>query len=282
MITLARLWPGVMSIARQVTHGYANNHGLKTHFVMLGQGPLVILIHGIPEFWYSWRHQLEPLAQRFQVAAIDQRGFNQSDRPADRGGYAVSHLVEDVAAVIRHLGRDRAIIVGHDSGAWVAWHFAAAHPELTEKLVVLSVPHPNAFAEELAHNPAQHAASTYARQMQTPGAKAAFRVGPVGLLRDPGGWPLYLSAEVKSDPNAIVAFYQLNYPRAPYPLDPNLMVAAPTLVIHGQHDQFLLATGHARNARWTTTAPTTLLVEAGHFVHQESPQRVNEILLGWL
>ncbi|MBC8075614.1 MAG: alpha/beta hydrolase [Chloroflexales bacterium] len=283
-LAAASAWPTISGIAGRVVDGYANNNGVRTHYVTLGKGPLVVLIHGIPEFWYSWRHQIEPLAQRFQVVAIDQRGFNQSDKPADRSGYHVRHLVADVAAVIQQMGQERAFVVGHDAGAWVAWHFATAHPERTAKLCILSVPHPNALAEELAQNPAQHAAGQYARDMQMEGAAPSFRVGPVGIARDAGGWPLYLAAERRTDPAAITSFYQESYPRAPYAVDPALdqAITAPTLVIHGQNDQFLLASGHKRNARWMSTPPETVLLDAGHFVHQEAPEQVNQLLLDWL
>lgn len=283
-LTAASALPSLAGLNARVRHGFIEHEGVRTHYVTLGQGPLVVLIHGIPEFWYSWRFQIEPLAARYQVVAIDQRGFNQSGRPTDRTGYHVRYLVEDVVALITQLGHQRAMVIGHDSGAWVAWHFALAHPELTERLGILSVPHPNALAEELAQNPVQHAAGQYARDMQLPGATPAFRVGPIGLVRDPGGWPLHLLAEQQTDPDAITSFYQLNYPREPYAPDPALgrRITAPTLVIHGRNDQFLLASGHLRNERWMGSTPETVLLEAGHFVHQEVPEQVNQQLLSWI
>lgn len=285
MSNLAHLWPGVHPVARRVQDHFLERDGLRLHYVSLGEGPLVVLIHGIPEFWYSWRHQIEPLAQAgFQVLALDQRGFNQSGQPATPEGYHVRHLVEDVAAIIRAHSHGQAAIVGHDSGAFVAWHFAAAYPHMTTSLVTLSVPHPNAFREELAQNPAQHNAGSYARKMQKPDAQPAFRIGPVGVLRDPAAAPLYLAAEGSSDPQAITAFYQLNYPRPPYELDPALTepVAAPTLVLHGQKDTYLLASGHARNAKWLRHAPQIEMLDAGHFIQQEAPHQVNTLLVNWL
>ena len=282
-LTLAGALPTLAGVASRVEHGFAENDKLRIHYVARGEGPLVVLIHGIPEFWYSWKAQIEPLSQNYRVVAIDQRGFNRSDAPPSREGYAVEHLVEDVAAVIRQEGYDQATIVGHDAGAFVAWHFAASHPEMTERLIALSVPHPNAFAEELANNPAQHAAGDYARQMQQPDATAAFRVGPIGVLRDPLGWPLHLVADLRTNHDAIVAFYQVNYPREPYTVDPTLgEINVPTLVIHGETDQFLLASGHARNEAWLGQAPETIMFDAGHFVHQEAADAVNAALLEWL
>ncbi len=277
----ARLFGG---IAGRVDHSFAENDGVKTHYVGLGRGPLVVLIHGIPEFWYSWRQQLAPLAEAgFRVVAVDQRGFNRSDKPIRREAYATRHVVEDIAAVIRQEGYRRAHIVGHDSGALVAWLFATSHPEMTGKLTVLSVPHPNAFVQELAANPAQHEASAYARRMQHEDARAAFRVGPIGVLRDPLGWPLYAAADARTDHRAVTAFYQQNYPRPPYTVNHALpKVQAPTLVVHGRNDRFLLASGHARNGAWTQLEPQTVMLDAGHFVHQEAPEAVNRALLRWL
>jgi len=277
----ARLLGG---IAGRVDHGFAENDGLKTHYVSLGRGPLVVLIHGIPEFWYSWRQQLAPLVEAgFRVVAVDQRGFNRSDKPTCREAYATRHVVEDIAAVIRQEGYKQAHIVGHDSGALVAWLFATLHPEMTDKLTVLSVPHPNAFAQELAANPAQHEASAYAREMQRPDARAAFRVGPIGVLRDPPGWPLYTAADARTDHRAVTAFYQVNYPKPPYSVNEALpKVQAPTLIIHGRNDRFLLASGHARNGAWTQTEPRTVMLDAGHFVHQEKSEEVNRALIRWL
>ena len=276
----ARLLGGV---AGRVEHNFAERSGVKTHYVSLGQGPLVVLIHGVPEFWYSWRQQLGPLAEAgFRVVAVDQRGFNRSDSPVKRAAYATLEVVEDVAAVVRQEGYTAAHIVGHDSGALVAWLFATLHPDMTDKLAVLSVPHPNAFAEELATNPAQHDASAYARRMQQDDTRPAFRVGPIGVLRDPLGWPLYLAADARTDHRAISAFYQLNYPRPPYPVDETLpKVKAPTLVVHGRSDRFLLASGHDRNRQWTETEPQTVMLDAGHFVHQEKPEAVNRAFIRW-
>ena len=128
----------------RVTHGYATSEGgVKIHYATLGKGPLVVMIHGFPDFWYSWRHQMDALADKFQVVAIDQRGYNLSDKPKGVENYDMRLLVADVAAVIKHLGRDKATIVGHDWGGMVAWQFAMNVPQMTENLIVLNLPHPN-------------------------------------------------------------------------------------------------------------------------------------------
>src|SRR5262245_31529788 len=98
--------------------GFADSGGVKIHYVTRGAGPLVVLIHGIPGFWYDWRHQIPALARHFQVVAIDQRGFNLSDQPAEVEDYNLDKLVGDVEAVVRHFGQSRVTLVGHDSGGW--------------------------------------------------------------------------------------------------------------------------------------------------------------------
>src|SRR5438552_13273697 len=108
----------------RVTHGYADSNGVKIHYASLGKGPLIVMIHGFPDFWYTWRDQMEALSINYQVVAIDQRGYNLSDKPKGVENYDMRLLVGDVAAVIKHLGRDKAIIVGHDWGGVVAWVFA--------------------------------------------------------------------------------------------------------------------------------------------------------------
>src|SRR5690348_13176931 len=106
----------ILDIEKRVEHGYAENDGTKIHYASLGSGPLIVMIHGFPDFWYTWRHQMAVLSEQFQTVAIDQRGYNLSDKPRGGENYRLRHLMSDVAAVIRHLGRERAIIMGHDWG----------------------------------------------------------------------------------------------------------------------------------------------------------------------
>jgi pimeloyl-ACP methyl ester carboxylesterase len=124
----------------RVEHGYADSNGVKIHYASLGQGPLVVMLHGFPDFWYSWRDQMDALSSNFQTVAIDLRGYNLSDKPAGIENYAMPLLVGDVAAVIRHLGKDKAIVVGHDWGGAVAWFLALTQPQMVEKLVILNLP----------------------------------------------------------------------------------------------------------------------------------------------
>src|SRR5712691_788716 len=124
-----------------ISHHYANVNGIRLHYAESGSGDeLVILLHGFPEFWYSWRHQLAALGKIYHVVAPDMRGYNLSDKPAQVKDYSVESLVEDVIGLIRHFGADKAAIVGHDWGAGVAWAVAQKYPERVSKLAVLQVP----------------------------------------------------------------------------------------------------------------------------------------------
>src|SRR5271168_4395484 len=148
-------------IESRVRHGHAENNGVRIHYASLGTGPLIVMIHGFPDYWYTWRDQMEGLSDRYQVVAIDQRGYNLSDKPEGAENYDMRLLVSDVAAVIKSLGRDKAIIVGHDWGGAVAWQFALNLPQMTDRLIILNLPHLRGLSRELAHNPEQQKNSQY-------------------------------------------------------------------------------------------------------------------------
>lgn len=127
--------------ATPIRHGYAKVNGIRLHYAESGSGDnLVILLHGFPEFWYSWRHQLTALGKSYRVVGPDMRGYNLSDKPARVEDYRIDVLVEDVVGLIDHFGADKAAIVAHDWGAGVAWAVAQKYPERVSKLAVLQVP----------------------------------------------------------------------------------------------------------------------------------------------
>ena len=132
--------------------GSAYVNGVRLHYVTRGAGKLLVLLHGFPEFWYSWRHQIPPLAEHFRIVAPDMRGYNESDKPAGVASYRLDLLTADVMGLIRAFGEDKAIVVGHDWGGGVAWTFAADFPQATERLIVLNCPHPGAFQQQIRSN----------------------------------------------------------------------------------------------------------------------------------
>jgi pimeloyl-ACP methyl ester carboxylesterase len=131
----------LINLDSSIRHGSAQIGGVRLHYVERGSGGrLVILLHGFPECWYSWRHQLMALGERYTVVAPDMRGYNLSDKPARVEDYKINLLVDDVLGLVRHFGREQAAIVGHDWGAGVAWAVAQMHPEYVWKLVTMQVP----------------------------------------------------------------------------------------------------------------------------------------------
>ncbi len=148
-----------------------DRNGSRLHAVAAGpaDGPLVILLHGFPEFWYSWRKQIGPLAEAgYRVVAPDQRGYNLSSKPPEIADYAVGNLVADVIAIADQLGHDKFCLAGHDWGAAVAWTTALQFPERLKKLAILNVPHPAVFTRTVRSNPRQMRRSWYMAFFQLP------------------------------------------------------------------------------------------------------------------
>jgi pimeloyl-ACP methyl ester carboxylesterase len=280
----------------RVERGHADSNGVKIHYASLGEGPLVVVIHGFPDFWYTWRDQMEALATDFKVVALDLRGYNRSDKPEGVDQYAMPLLVGDVAAVIRHHGRESAVVVGHDWGGAIAWYFALNLPEMTERLVILNLPHPNGLSRELRSNPSQHESSAYARAFQEKEADApdVFFGGPMtpqtlsGWVTDPEARPRYVEAFERSDFTAMLNYYKANYPRtepgSEPPTSPALPRAKmPVLMFHGLDDQALLP--GALNDTWEWLEKDLTLVTipgAGHFVQQDAGDLVTKTMKWWL
>ncbi|ACK66597.1 alpha/beta hydrolase fold protein [Rippkaea orientalis PCC 8801] len=129
--------------------GFVKTNGIQLYYITQGTGKLMLFVHGFPEFWYSWRHQIPEFAQDHKVVALDLRGYNKSDKPQELSAYRIETLVKDIAGVIKELGYDNCILVGHDWGGAIAWYFADAYPGMVEKLIVLNIPHPANFQKGL-------------------------------------------------------------------------------------------------------------------------------------
>jgi pimeloyl-ACP methyl ester carboxylesterase len=273
-------------IESKVKHGYADSNGVKIHYASLGSGPLVVMVHGFPDFWYTWRDQMEALSDKFQCVAIDQRGYNLSDKPKGVENYDVRLLVGDVAAVIRSLGQEKAILVGHDWGGLVAWQFALNIPQMTDRLIILNLPHPRGLTRELAHNPEQQKNSQYARNFQQPDAASKLKPELLAAwVKDPSAREKYIEAFKRSDFEAMLNYYKRNYPREPYTEDttPVVKTQMPVLMIHGLGDTALLS--GALNNTWDWMGKDLTLVTipgASHFVQQDASELVSRTMRAWL
>ncbi len=258
--------------------------GTKIHYVASGQGPLVVAIHGFPDYSGSWNKLAPKLNDAYRFVAMDTRGYNLSDKPEGVANYAMPKLIADVQAVIEAEGASKATVIGHDWGAAIAWNYAFAHPETLERLVILSVPHPANMGRQLKAAPQN---SSYARNFQKEGSENNLTAeGLASWVQDPAEKAKYVEAFSKSSFAGMMNYYRANYPSAP---DPNApaptfpKIDVPLLLIHGMKDQALLSMGH--NDTWEhISKDTTVLMapDANHFVQHDAPDLVNGTIRNWL
>ena len=282
----------------ELAHRYADLGDVRLHYVEVGEGPLVLLLHGFPQFWYQWRHQIPALVEAgFRVVAPDMRGYNLSDKPLGVGAYRVELLARDVERLIRTCGEGTADVVGHDWGAIAAWVAAMRHPERVEKLAILNVPHPARSLDGLL-SPMQLLRSSYVFFFQIPRLpEKVIRAGDFALLRSvfrrdpvrPGAFTaedIERYAGAMAQPGALTA--TLNYYRAllRYPGESRALlkrVEAPVLVIWGERDRSLSRRLAEPPRLWV---PNLLRVErlreASHWVAEDRPREVNTLLLDFL
>lgn len=283
------------------THRTVSAGGTRFHTVEAGEGPLVLFLHGFPQFWWSWAHQITAVAEAgYRAVAVDLRGYGASDKPPR--GYDPITLASDAAGLVRALGAADGIIVGHDSGGLVAWTMASYYPRLARRLAVLSMPHPLRWTAGLLALRREHAARRFLsfqvpmapeRRLVRGDAEAVAR-----MLRawSRPGWPDPETERLCRDAFRIpgVAHCALEYHRwlfrsrfrpdgARYRRRMSKPIAVPTLHLHGALDP-VFPPGAARGSGRYVEAPYRwrLVDAAGHFPHQEQPDTVNAILIGWL
>jgi pimeloyl-ACP methyl ester carboxylesterase len=296
-----------------ISHDYADVNGVRLHYARAGTGPLIVFVHGFPEFWYEWKNQLVEFSRDHTAVAPDMRGYNLSSKPAELSAYQIPNLVEDLRALTSELmksaGATRFTLVAHDWGGVVAWVFAALHPEMLDKLVIVNAPHPTVFARLLRENAGQQQASQYMLMFRGPQAEAVLSANSYALLTS-----MVLGAGLKdgtvseadkamyveawSQPGALTG--GLNYYRASgigpaspgasgatppaaeaAPL-PSLVVRVPTLVIWGEKDTALL-TGNLDGLDQVVPKLTIRRIPEGtHWVVREKPAEVNRLIREFL
>ncbi len=255
-------------------------------------GPVVVLLHGFPEFCYGWRRQIEPLAfAGFRVIVPDQRGYNLSSKPSGVAAYALTELVSDVIAIADQLGREKIFLAGHDWGAVVAWGTALLHPQRLAKLAVLNVPHPSVMRKFLSTRPRQLLRSWYMFFFQLPWLPEAlfsafnFRIGSQALLRSsrPGTFSAEDLAQYHvawSQPGALTGM--INWYRALFRdrvKFSDKIVRVPTRILWGERDAFLLAEMAHESVRYCTNAELFTFANATHWLQHEEAARVSELLI---
>jgi pimeloyl-ACP methyl ester carboxylesterase len=279
-------------LGSDVREGYAEVGDQRLHYVEAGEGPLIVLLHGFPEFWYGWRLQIQRLAAAgFRVVAPDTRGYNLSSRPDGVAAYEVGKLADDIRGLILERGAQSALLVGHDWGGSIAWAIAMNHPEVVDRLAILNAAHPRKLSEGL-HHPGQLRKSWYFFFFAVPDL-------PEGVVHA-NDWhffrhflhdakPPYTAEEMDryieawSQPGAATAM--INYYRSSVRTSPKTAeaqirpVAAPTLVIWGEQDRYLgpelAEPGHDDVPNLDRVER---LADASHWVHHDEHERVTQLL----
>lgn len=277
---------------------YIATNGITLHAIVAGppDGPLVVLLHGFPEFWYGWRKQIDPLAEAgYRVLVPDQRGYNLSDKPRGVAAYNIDELAADVIGLIDAEGRDKAVVVGHDWGAAVAWWTAIRYPDRVEKLVILNVPHPLVMQRHLRKSFSQLRKSWYMFFFQIPklpeslmrlrnfrGMLDSLRKSSRGGVFDEADGQRYVQAW--SQPGALTSM--INWYRGLTRARPERVssprVKVPTLMIWGVGDRFLDVEMTQPSIELCDDGRLELIDEATHWVQHEEAPRVNALILDFL
>jgi pimeloyl-ACP methyl ester carboxylesterase len=279
-----------MALPDSLTHRQLEVNGLSMHVAEAGSGEPVLFLHGFPEFWYSWRHQLAALAPSYRVIAPDLRGYNETER---RGPYDTGTLVADVAGLLDALDVKRAHIVGHDWGGAVAWLFAMTHPERVITLTNCNIPHPAVFQRSLWRNPRQLLRSWYIAAFQVPWlpqrliAAGNYRRLARAMINDcaPGTFTkedirLYLAAWRRQGLSGGINWYR-GLVRSPRRLPkPVPVITAPTLLIWGEEDQFLGRELTRGTGAYVADLRTEFLPAVSHWVQQEAHEAVSALIAG--
>jgi epoxide hydrolase 4 len=274
---------------------YLVSNGVRLHYVTQGEGPLMLMLHGFPEFWYSWRHQIPEFAKDHKVVALDLRGYNDSDKPKETTAYQMQELVKDVEGAVRVLGYDRCVLVGHDWGGAIAWQVAYAAPRLIERLIVLNLPHPAKFTQGI-RTPQQLLRSWYIFFFQLPFlpelvlqandyqlvAEAFSRMAIDKSAFAATDLAAYKHAAAK--PGALTAM--INYYRNL--LQPGLMqqswskLTVPTLLIWGEQDTALGIELTYGTEAYVEDLAIRYIPNCSHWVQQEQPALVNQYMREFL
>jgi len=274
-----------------VEQRHQNANGIRLHYVEQGTGPLVLMLHGFPDFLRSWRHQIPAIAAAgYRAIALDLRGYHLSDRPDGVAAYQLDTLTADVVALIDQLGGAPPVVIGHDWGGVIAWQLAMHHSESLRSLIVLNAPHPIAFHRELKRLSSQWLRSWYALLFQLPAVpeavlsagdfkllKRALRQGPADSNEE---LERYLS--VFKPPGALTA--ALNYYRAAVRFRPSppRHIDCKTLLLWGERDPFLVPRLAEGLEPWVPELDVVKFPDASHWLQLTHADQVNQQILAFL
>jgi pimeloyl-ACP methyl ester carboxylesterase len=286
-------------------HRFVSANGARFHVAEAGDGPLVLLLHGFPQMWWAWRHQIAALANAgYRAVAMDLRGYGASDKPPR--GYDTITLAADAAAMIRSLGAPSARVVGHDWGAWIAWSMPALEPSVTDAVAVLGMAHPLRLRSTVARSTGQLTALSHVVAYQrpiTPERRLARDAQQVAKLLRSGGDPAWPDAGPQGEETVrryaeamavpFVAHSAMEYFRwvvrsqarrdgRRFREAVSRPVDVPVLHLHGVRDAYVLASTARGSERYVTGPYSYTELDAGHFLPEERPAEVSTLLVDWL
>jgi pimeloyl-ACP methyl ester carboxylesterase len=267
----------------ELEHFWYENDGLKLHAVAAGQGPLVVLLHGFPEFWYCWRYQLASLARQYRLLVPDLRSFNLSQGPDSPAGYALPGVAGDIIRLVKESGEQQATIIGHDWGGYVGWHTAHAWPEGVRGLITLSVAHPAGMIKALSDCPEQQAASDYVSYLAADDVASGISVDEIlaSMKLDKADHSLYRKAIAQNGLDSPLGFYRMlaasrhsNY----FKIDD--VIECPVLALQGVSDPYVRECAYRDNASFTSgDYHYETIGSAGHFILRDQPEIITQRLL---
>ncbi len=275
-------------------HDYINTNGVNLHYVTQGSGPLMLMLHGFPEFWYSWRHQIPEFSSDFKVVAPDLRGYNDSDKPASQSAYVMNEFVKDVKGIIHGLGYDSCVLVAHDWGGGIAWNFAYTYPEMVERLIIMNHPHYAKFSKGF-QTPQQLLRSWYVFFFQLPVIpelylqaqdyqfienafkgmainKSVFSEEVIDAYKNAAAKPGALTAMINYYRNIFSQFSNHNWS----------VLEVPTLMIWGEEDTALGKELTYGTEAYVDDFQIKYIPNCSHWVQQEQPELVNRYMREFL
>ena len=283
-------------VIKAVAHHTVNNSGVNIHYVSIGEGPLLLFVHGFPDFWYGWREQIVEFAKDYHVVAVDLRGYNLSDKPKGSKNYTYDFLIQDIKSVIEDVGREPAHIIAHDWGAGISWRFAAHYPELVNKLIILSIAHPKAgkgIKDLKKINNLEEVKLTYADYFVSQEfIKKLTENWFSGWVLGEKHKSIYKQAFRNSDKLAMINYYKANFPTNNNLNDQDYInkfnqplphIQSPVLVVHGKNDAYASTESHHHSWEFIDNEYRfVLLPNTGHFIQRDESEKLNELIRSFL
>ncbi|WP_017326487.1 alpha/beta fold hydrolase [Synechococcus sp. PCC 7336] len=277
------------------SHGFLESNGIKLHYVTRGEGPLMLMLHGFPAFWYAWKYHIPEFASSYKVVALDLPGYNDSDKPTEFSAYRVENLVGYIEGAIDALGYKHCVLVGHDWGGALAWTFTYDRPERVERLVVMNFPHPAKFAQGL-RTPQQLLRSSYILFFQLRGiSEFVIRQGNyafIGFVFEEVKQynPDFTSEDIQTfrtaaaRPGALTAMlnYYRNLPNSPFLKRQWGQLEVPTLLLWGEQDNAFGKELSYGTEAYVKDFQLHYIPNSGHWVQLDRPQQVSQHLRDFL